>query len=289
MSRIDASASSLTWQIGDITIQRVAENVIPIPSDSLVPGITEAQLAQTRSWSTPYFRDDGRILLSIHAFVVTSGDDVVVIDTCVGPNDRALPGSEDFPERLAAELPGGLASVTKVLCTHLHFDHLGWNTRLVDGDYVPTFPEARYLISKGELDYLDADDHFELMPVSLQPLLDRSLIDEVSSDAAVAPGIHLMPTPGHTPGHVSVVIESEGSKAIITGDMTHSPLQFAYPELTALPFDWDSDQARRTRRAFISDFQDSQALILGTHFAPPTGGYIRSSPEGAVFRPVDTD
>jgi len=221
--------------------------------------------------------------LSIHSFVVQSQGTTIVVDTCVGENDRALPNDLEFPDRLDAAIEGGLGAVDAVLCTHLHFDHVGWNLRTIDGAPTPTFPNARYLFARTEIEHTRADDHMHVIKPSIEPLVQAGLVDLVETNHRITDEVSLVPTPGHTPGHISVLIESKGETALITGDMTHTPLQFAVPELAATAFDFDSVQSRQTRRDIIARFADSDALVLGTHFAPPTAGRLRAIPSGARF------
>jgi glyoxylase-like metal-dependent hydrolase (beta-lactamase superfamily II) len=173
-------------------------------------------------------------------------------------------------------------SVDHVICTHLHVDHVGWNTRLVDGQWVPTFPNARYLFTDPEFQHwrqapdLMGDDVFG---DSVAPIAAAGLADLVAVDHVVDDTVRLVSTPGHTPGHVSVVIESQGQRAIITGDMTHTPLQIADPDLSSM-FDTDPDEARATRRAVFGDWADGETLMIGTHFGTPTAGTMRPDGDG---------
>lgn len=266
----------LEWRIGDVRVTRVEERIHGVLRDTLVPGISDDQIAEHADWAAPYFSRSGRLLLSVHTFVVRDGDRTIVVDTCSGTEpERALPGDPQFLDRLDAAIDGGVAAVDIVLCTHLHFDHVGWNTRLVHGQRVPTFPNARYLFARVEFDALARDDHGGVRESSVAPLFDAGLVDLVETDHVLTPQIELMPTPGHTPGHVSVAIESRGERAVITGDVLHTPLQVALPELTASPFDADPTQATKTRRRFLDAHAESRCLLLGTHFPPPTGGWVR--------------
>jgi glyoxylase-like metal-dependent hydrolase (beta-lactamase superfamily II) len=276
-------AAHLRWRIGDVTVTRVEERVIAIEPRYLVPGLTPEVVDPLREWCAPYVTTDGRMLLSVHAFVVVDGADTIVVDTCVGPHrDRPLPGDDSFSERLDAAIDGGLGAVTTVLCTHLHFDHVGWNTRR-DGDrLVPTFPNANYLFGRRELEHLATDDQHRLREVAIAPVLDAGQGQLVETDHRVSPSVQLVPTPGHTPGHVSVRIESRGDRAIITGDCVHSPIQFRHPQLAAEPFDWDPARSTETRRALVGELADSGVLVLGTHFAPPTGGRVETGDDGAA-------
>jgi len=273
----------LSWTIGDVTVVRVEERVMAIEPRFIVPGLTPAVIDPLRAWAAPFVTDDGRMLLSVHAFVVTDGDTTVVVDTCVGPHrDRPLPGDDSFVDRLAAAIDGGLGGVDVVLCTHLHFDHVGWHTRR-DGDrWVPTFPNARYLFAREEVAHLRGEDAHGLHAVAIAPIVEAGQAELVEPDHRVSRSLELTPTPGHTPAHVSVRIESGGAAALITGDCVHHPVQFHHPDLAADPFDWDTARSTATRRALVERLADSGALVLGTHFAPPTAGRIETGADGAV-------
>lgn len=271
-------SDNLAWQVGAVSITRVEEGIAHVDATALMPAFTAEHLAPHREWLVPnFFAENDKMRLSIHSFVVQSGATTIVVDTCVGPDPRPLPGDPEFPDRLDAAIDGGLAAVDIVLCTHLHFDHVGWNLRSdAAGQQVPTFPNARYLISRPELEFLDVDDHMAVRDPSIQPLLDLGLIDAVESDHQLTDEVRLRPTPGHTPGHVSVIIESGGATAMITGDMAHTPLQFAVADLASSAFDWDSEMSTETRRTIVHEFAGSDVLLLGTHFAPPTAGHIKA-------------
>ena len=276
---------NLTWTVGQVRITRVEEVVTYVDADVLMPSFTPDMLEPHRDWLVPnYFSErNDKMALSIHSFVVESQGTTIVIDTCVGGQDKALPSDPDFPDRLDAAITGGLDAVDIVLCTHLHFDHVGWNMRTVDGQQVPTFPNARYLFAKVELEHTRTDDHMAVLEPSIDPLFDAGLADLIETDHVLTDEVRLIPTPGHTPGHVSVFIESEQATALITGDMAHTPLQFAVPELAASAFDVDSAQSTQTRRDIIERFADSDTLVLGTHFAPPTAGHLRSTADSVRF------
>ncbi|MEM7094566.1 MAG: MBL fold metallo-hydrolase [Actinomycetota bacterium] len=269
---------NLTWRVGDVTITRVEEAMAWLDGHVLMPDFHPDVLEPHEDWLRPNFFSDrnNKMALSIHAFVVQSGDTTIVVDTCVGEGNRSLPSDPEFPDRLAEAIDGGLAGVDVVLCTHLHFDHVGWNLRSVDGEQVPTFPNARYLFSEREVEHTRIDDHHEVIEPSVQPLIDAGLADLVADDHRIDDQVRLLPTPGHTPGHVSVLIASRGERAVITGDMAHTPLQFAEPDLSSANFDHDSAAACATRHRMLAEWTDEPVLVLGTHFAPPTAGHIVS-------------
>lgn len=267
-----------TWQIGDVKVTRVLEQVAPLPPDGLINHVDPERLAAHESWLKPHFMNDaGEILLSIHALVVESAGKTIVVDTCMG-NDRPLPmdmGPFQLPFLEDLEQVVKREQVDFVLCTHLHFDHVGWNTMLVDGAFVPTFPNAKYLFGREEYEHWSTtpgDDNIDFT-YGVQPVVDAGLHALVETDHSITDEITLESTPGHTPGHVSVRIESAGERAVITGDMVHHPVQLAEPGWGSHP-DAQPDRAVQTRRDFVSRYGDQPVLVIGTHFAGPTAGHI---------------
>jgi glyoxylase-like metal-dependent hydrolase (beta-lactamase superfamily II) len=173
--------------------------------------------------------------------------------------------------------------VDTVICTHLHFDHVGWNTMLVDGEWVPTFPNARYLLCRDEWEHWDAEGaggYASTIDDAVRPVVDAGLADLVPSDHRVTDEIRLEATPGHTPGHVAVHVESGGRHALITGDLAHHPVQFAEPDWFADP-DTDRAQSAATRRRLLAEHGDRDVLVIGTHFAPPRSGRLVTDGDGA--------
>jgi len=282
----------LRWQIGDVRISRVVESEGPTPARFLFADAAPEKLLQ-HAWLRPHFlRDDGMLISSIHAFVVESQGRVIVVDTCVG-NDKPREVKNwnmrkgRFLEDLA-EAGFPRERVTTVLCTHLHVDHVGWNTRLEHGRWVPTFPNARYLFGKKEYDYwsahADGQDR-NIQNDSVRPIIDAGLADLVEADHKITSETFLEPTHGHTPGHVSLHISSKGQDAVITGDLMHHPVQCAMPEMGSR-FDVDPEAARATRRTFLGKYRDGKTLVLGTHFAAPTGGRLVEDRGSFRFAPV---
>jgi glyoxylase-like metal-dependent hydrolase (beta-lactamase superfamily II) len=278
------------WKVGAIAITRVVETEVPSSARWLLPDASRENLLSV-PWLQPHFCNaEGRVIMSVHTFVLQSGGARVLVDTCVG-NDkkRQIPGwnlqQGPFLSRLQ-EAGHPVEAIDKVLCTHLHVDHVGWNTRLSGGTWLPTFPNARYLFGRTEYAHWSAardETSLEIMQDSVEPVVAAGLVDLVDSDHVVAEGIRLSPTPGHTPGHVSVLVESEGERAVITGDLMHHPVQCAHPEWRSAA-DGDPELAQRTRRAFLADCADTPTLVLGTHFATPTAGRIVR--DGDAFRLV---
>lgn len=281
----------LSWTIGEVKITSIVESETPTSPRFLYANVDKIgvlERAEKAPWLRPHFvSDDGYLLQKIQCLVIDVGEHRIAVDTCIG-NDK------DRNNELWDHLQGpfledmtkaGYApeSITHVVCTHLHVDHVGWNTRLVDGAWVPTFPNARYLFVDTEHEHWKtAETLFEGEDVfgdSVAPISDAGLADLVATDHRVCAEIYFQPTPGHTPGHISVVIESDDKKAIITGDMTHHPMQIADPNLSSM-FDTDQDAARATRHAVFPEWADGETLIIGTHFGSPTAGTMHPDGEG---------
>jgi glyoxylase-like metal-dependent hydrolase (beta-lactamase superfamily II) len=276
------------WRVGDVTITQIVESSGSSPPSFLF-GDLSTERVRSYDCLRPHFATaEGRLLASIHAFVVESRGRMIVVDTCVG-NDklRELPAWNGLSGPFLADFAAAgfaVERVDTVLCTHLHSDHVGWNTRLVDGRWVPTFGNARYLVHRAELVYaqsVDAAAERQLLADSVQPVIDAGLVDWVASDHAVTDEVRLEPTPGHTPGHVSVRIRSAGAEAVITGDLMHHPIQCCDPRIGSR-FDADPAQAFATRMRFLREQADRDVLVLGTHFAAPAVGRIVAA--GAAWR-----
>lgn len=267
-----------SWQIGDVKVTRVVEQVAPLPADGLLANVVPARLAEHAPWLKPHFMNDaGEILLSIHGLVVESGGKTIVVDTCMG-NDRPLPqGMGPLTTNFLTDLETIVKreQVDYVMCTHLHFDHVGWNTMLVDGEFVPTFPNAKYLFGREEFEYWSAapEDHNIDFTYGVKPVVDAGMQVLVETDHQITDEVSLESTPGHTPGHVSVRIESAGERAVITGDMVHHPVQLAEPTWGSHP-DAQPERAVQTRRDFVARYGDTDVLVIGTHFSGATAGKI---------------
>jgi glyoxylase-like metal-dependent hydrolase (beta-lactamase superfamily II) len=270
--------------VGRLRVGAVVETAGPTRPTWLFPSATPEAVDRHRTWLAPHFLDrEGRLLQSVHTFVVKSPDLTVLVDTGIG-NDKDRGGRRPFHMLRTGFLDGLRAAgvtpeaVDVVICTHLHVDHVGWNTRLVEGRWVPTFPRARYLLARQEWEHWTSendDGTRRIMTDSVAPVLDAGLAELVAMDHQVTDEIRLEPTPGHTPGHVSVRLASGGADAVITGDLMHHPVQVAEPEWQS-SFDTDPVEARKTRRAFCERYADSPVTVLGTHFHHPTAGRIVS-------------
>lgn len=280
-------ADLLRWQVGDVRITRVQEFEAP-GIGFLLPDATRENLAQI-DWLTPYLDARGEAVGSVHSLLLEVGERRIVVDTCVGNDKSRLPlkmwhmrQGPFLADLEAAGFP--LDRIDTVVCTHLHTDHVGWNTCLEGGRWVPTFANARTLMTREEWEHWSKTeiDQMQVTVVdSVQPLFDAGLVDLVGMEHEVAEGIRFEPTPGHSPGHVAVRIRSRGEEAVITGDLVHHPVQFARPGWKNKA-DSDPALAETTRRDFMARYADTPTLVIGTHFSGTTAG--RLVRDGDVYR-----
>jgi glyoxylase-like metal-dependent hydrolase (beta-lactamase superfamily II) len=281
------------WKIGAVEVARIVEVNAFEDNISMLLKNETAEYVRQHAWLQPHFATpEGLMKISFQAFVLRSRGKQVMIDTCIGADrkreyDVFCNIKTTFLEDLAtAGFPA--ESIDAVLCTHLHFDHVGWNTRLVDGRWVPTFPQARYLFGRQEFDHwaylrkTGGYHDFEHLHDSIDPVVAAGLVDYITPDYQLTDEVSLFPTPGHTPGHVSVLIRSEGQQAVITGDMMHHPIQLVDPSRHG-NFDMDKEQGALTRQAFVERFGNSKVMIIGSHFSDPTSGWIARNDQGWKF------
>ena len=277
---------SLQAQVGQIRIQRIVEQEAPFfHALQFFPSLTDELLDVNRGWLQPTFLDaEDKLILCIQSYVVHTPRHKILIDTCVG-NHKPRPNrpfwhmrtSDQYEKNLAA---AGLSldDIDFVLCTHLHPDHVGWNTRLEDGRWVPTFPKARYVFADRELEYWtnrqkQDPDACPWITDSVLPIVAAKRVDIVKSAHQFEDLVTLVPTPGHTVDHFSVRVGKAGEDALITGDMIHSPIQTRYPDLSAGP-DYDAKQSAETRRRIFDQICDSSTLVCTVHFPSKSIGRI---------------
>ncbi|MGW1894391.1 MBL fold metallo-hydrolase [Streptomyces sp. NPDC002004] len=294
-SASQAPAGTPSWTVGDIRVQRIDEIALPAQTGRwLLPEATADMVAQA-PWLQPDFADgSGTLHLASHSFAISHQGLRILVDTGIG-NGKSRPNpawdnlSTGYLGRLAA---AGFApeAVDLVILTHLHTDHVGWNTRATGGVWRPTFPNAGYVVSRVEWEYWAGTEMEEsrrqMFRDSVHPVNDAGLLRLVEvpdAGAEVAPGVRLRPTPGHTPGHIAVELHSGPASALITGDCVHHPVQLHDPAVGSC-VDVDAEQAARTRRRLLASLADTGTLVLGTHFPPPTGGLVVT--EGDSYRMV---
>jgi glyoxylase-like metal-dependent hydrolase (beta-lactamase superfamily II) len=275
------------WNIGRVKITKIVEQETVGHTRFILPLATNDETRQL-PWLIPHFAtEDGRLKMSIHALVVETPTRRIVVDTGLGNdkqgrivptwNNRHGPFLDDLT---AAGFPP--ESIDTVLCTHLHVDHVGWNTRLVAGRWVPTFEKARYLFGESEYAYWrehsTAPDKAAIFADSVAPIVEAGRAELVASDARICEEITLIPTPGHSPGHVSLHIRSEGEEGLLTGDVAHHPCQMAHLGWSSTA-DSDARQSAVTRRELFSRFADRPVLVIGGHF---DAGHIQR--DGDAFK-----
>src|SRR6267154_620373 len=279
-----------TLTLGDVSISRIVEiGRSSFPTAQMLPESDAGKIASHHRWIKPHFFDDvtGDLGSRIQTWIVRTPRHTVLVDTGVGNDkdrgDNALWNrrSGGFLDDLAA---AGVTpeQVDLVLCTHLHVDHVGWNTRLVDGRWVPTFPRARYLFGRTEYehwrDHSETPDKVAVFNDSVKPIVDAGKAELIASDAKVCEEITVIPTPGHSPGHMSIHIQSDGEEGLLTGDVAHHPCQMAHLNWSSTA---DSDPVRSaaTRRELFSRFADRPVLVIGGHY---NAGHIRR--DGDAFK-----
>ncbi len=287
---------SLQYIVDDFAIHRIVEeNVGTRPAYDFLAGLTPEVLEGNRHWLEPEALLPGtnELAFCFQSYLVRTPHHVILVDSCIG-NDKPRPRRPAWHMKHDEYYMGALAAagfrledIDFVLCTHLHADHVGWNTRLDNGRWVPTFPNARYLMSRTELDYWTrehAQRPIECVADSVLPVVEWGRVDLVASTHVVSEHVRLVPTPGHTVDHFSVCLGRGRDAAVITGDIIHSPLQTRYPELCAR-VDHDHALAARTRRTFIATYADTDTLCCTAHFPAPSCGRLSEWGDGFRFVP----
>ncbi|KKR31567.1 MAG: Zn-dependent hydrolase, glyoxylase [Candidatus Gottesmanbacteria bacterium GW2011_GWC2_39_8] len=274
----------LRWVVGDVEIVQIPEMEDNELFSTFIPQAKTDKIQATH-WMAPDFADEkGTLKARVQSFLICSNGKNILIDTCNG-NGKDRPNiptwgnlNTDFLKRFE-DNDISPETIDIVACTHLHFDHVGWNTYRKDGKWIPTFPHAKYLFSKKEYDYWvkkpakEMIDDFNGIDDSVIPVVDAGLAKFVPQDFQIDPNISFISTPGHTPHHVSILIRSQGEEAIISGDVLHHPCQIAFPDWTTLA-DTYPEQTIETRKKFLHDIANTETLLIGSHFADPVAGKI---------------
>jgi len=275
------------WNVGKVQITKIVE-LETVGSTRFILPLASNEEIRKLPWLVPDFAtEEGRLKMSIHSLVVETPSRRIVVDTGLGNdkqgrnvptwNNRKTPFLETMT---AAGFPPD--SIDTVLCTHLHVDHVGWNTKLADGKWVPTFGNARYVFGKTEYehwrDHSDGPDKAAVFNDSVQPIAEAGKADLVASDARLSDEITLIPTPGHSPGHISILIRSDGEEGLLSGDVAHHPCQMAHLDWSST-VDFDPVQSAVTRRQLFGRFADTPTLVIGGHFG---AGRIRR--DGDAFK-----
>jgi glyoxylase-like metal-dependent hydrolase (beta-lactamase superfamily II) len=274
-------------RIGDVEIWRILESVDPFLTPAkFFPDLGDGAEAVIRAEAPRQLcPHTGHMLLPIQGFLLKTGPHVVLVDACVGhgktvgfhPPWNGREGTRFLPALAAAGVTP--AEVTHVMCTHLHVDHVGWNTRLENGRWVPTFPNARYLFPAAD-DAHFAPEASSVYTESVLPVIAAGQAELIGPDHRLGDAIGLLATPGHTPGHVSVTIEQGGARALITGDALHSPVQVPRPGLN-FAFDADKPRAAASRRLLLEHASERGERVIGSHFPLPSLGRVTT--QGDAF------
>jgi glyoxylase-like metal-dependent hydrolase (beta-lactamase superfamily II) len=277
--------------LGGIAIDRVVEMEFAFRTpQELFTDATDEAVAAHREALEPWALcpATGRLIIAVQSYLVRTAHHTILIDTCVGCDKTSTfldlwhrRSDRSWLARL--EQAGARPEdIDYVMCTHLHSDHCGWNTQLVGGRWVPTFPNARYVMTKAAVERAEAvaAPQYE---ESISPVIAAGQALLVESDHALDDEVWLEPTPGHAPGHVAVGLAAKGKEAVMCGDLIHAPIQCAYPDWR-YHIDSDPEQAVRTRRAFLEDSCARGRLVLTAHFPSPSMGRVVEEGEAFGFR-----
>jgi glyoxylase-like metal-dependent hydrolase (beta-lactamase superfamily II) len=283
-------------RIGEFEISRIADYEGPfLGAAEFFPDFDPAVVEEHAALLGPRLLEPGtnKLMFSFHSFVVRTGRHTILIDSCIG-NDKERPTRPQFHRMhsLFVDDLGRLGvkpeEVDYVMCTHLHWDHVGWNTRLVDGRWVPTFPNAKYIMAKREYDHWQDfhmsgvdSPHALAFGDSILPVVKTGQALLVGDDYALDDGLWFESYPGHTPGNVVIHARSGGDRGVFIGDVLHHPLQCLKPGWSTFACT-DGDASRVSRTRLIREHADSDTLILPAHFPTPTCGHIRS--HGSAYR-----
>jgi glyoxylase-like metal-dependent hydrolase (beta-lactamase superfamily II) len=277
----------MDWKVGKVKITKIVE-LETIGSTRFILPLASNEEIRKLPWLIPHFAtEEGRLKMSIHALVVETPTRRIVVDTGLG-NDKEGRNVPTWNNRsgpfLQTMTKAGFPpdSIDTVLCTHLHVDHVGWNTTLIDGQWAPTFANARYLFGKSEYehwrDHSVEPDKAAVFNDSVKPIAEAGKADLVASDFRLCDEISLIATPGHSPGHMSILIQSDGEQGLLMGDVAHHPCQMAHLDWSSTA-DSDPVQSVATRRELFSRFADTPTLVIGGHF---DAGRIRR--DGDAFK-----
>jgi glyoxylase-like metal-dependent hydrolase (beta-lactamase superfamily II) len=282
---------NLTFAVGDLTIHRIVEQETSfLPALDLFPTLTADLLAQNRDWmrQAGAIDENDTLILCFQSYIVRTPHHTILIDSCIG-NDKPRPlrpkwnmKTDDTYMRALKTAGFSVEDIDFVMCTHLHVDHVGWNTKLEGGRWIPTFPNARYLFGKAEFDYWTEQHAKTPVPPfgdSVLPVVEAKRAEIVGEDFAIGDHLRILPTPGHTPGHTAFAFGRGKDDAVFVGDMMHSPLQTHHPEMSP-KFDVDPALAAVTRRNFLERYCDTETLCCTAHFPSPSTGKIRRQGNG---------
>ena len=290
------------YKLGELEIHRAIESEVPIfDTFTFFPDATREVVEANKDWLMPRYIDPKTIevILCIQSYVIKTSHHTILVDTCVG-NHKSRPArpswhmqNSPFIEELAS-VGVHPEEVDFVLCTHLHVDHVGWNTKLLDGRWVPTFPNAKYIFSRNEFELWAARyEKGETVPVplvykdSVLPIVEAGQAIIVEDTHQIDDGMWLEPAPGHTPGHVILNLKSGEETALMSGDVIHHPLQLIRPEWSSRACE-DPHLSAVSRTKMLERVADTNTLLCPAHFGSPTMGHVIShATDGFRYRLID--
>ena len=290
------------YKLGELEIYRAIESEVPIfDTFSFFPDATKEVVEANKDWLMPRYIDPKTIevILCIQSYVIKTSHHTILVDTCVG-NHKSRPArpswhmqNSPFIEELAG-VGVHPEEVDFVLCTHLHVDHVGWNSRLLDGRWVPTFPNAKYIFSRNEFELWAARyEKGETVPVplvyedSVLPIVEAGQAIIVEDTHQIDDGMWLEPAPGHTPGHVMLNLKSGEETALMSGDVIHHPLQLIRPDWSSRACE-DPHLSAVSRTKMLESVADTNTLLCPAHFGSPTMGHVIShATDGFRYRLIE--
>jgi len=286
--------ANLKWTVGDVEVFQIAEIAAGRIIQGVIKNATPENIRKI-NWLYPYFADkSGNLKAQVAGFLIKTDHHNILVDTCNGNGKTRTDVPEwanlqsDFLKKLDDIGVAG-SEVDIVACTHLHMDHVGWNTKYESGSWVPTFPKAKYLFVREEYEYWlkkpekEIADDKAAFDDSVSPIMKAGLAELVDMDYKIDQHVSFIPTAGHTPAHVSILIESKNQRAIISGDFLHHPCQIAKPEW-ATGADTFPDKAKETRQKILDQIAGTDTLLIGSHFASPVAGRVVCSNDGYILK-----
>jgi glyoxylase-like metal-dependent hydrolase (beta-lactamase superfamily II) len=283
-------------KLGDVTVTRIEEMHGPIlPAGAFFPGMPPEAWQEQRDLLVPDHlgADDDMVHAAMQTWLLRSEGRTILIDTGIG-NDKSRPAVEAW-DHLTIDYLGRLAAagvrpedVDVVVNTHLHTDHIGWNTRLVDGAWMPTFPNATYVMPGVEFRYWDPATNPNVAggvnenayEDSVTPVHEAGQVKLWEDTYVIDGNLSLEAAPGHTPGASVIKLHSGGDRALFAGDILHTPLQLSHPEHDSC-FCEDPAQAQATRGRLLGWAADTGALVLPAHLSGHSAFEVKRS--GGVF------
>ena len=268
-------------KFGKAEVTRVEEyHGLGFPPAQFLPDWSDEKVAEHLEWLVPghFSPENGLLVGSNHSWLIRLPNLTVLVDACSGSH-KLRPHSPFF-SMLDLPYMENLAKtgvkpeeIDIVLCTHLHLDHIGWNTHLVDGRWVPTFPNAKYVVSKTEFELLmeveaQDGDNPNIIEDTIRPIIDSGQWLVIEGEYQLSEELFIEPSPGHTPGHVRLRLKASDGDALFTGDIIHYPIQLYFPEWNSFACR-DADEARLTRRKLLEECSETSTVLLPAHFAHP--------------------